>query len=89
MGFFQELEERGEIAILRALDTLNIHIQWVITGGENMISSAGNRLLNKDRSQVGDHCDDLIQINHVNNLTVLLFLGTLCSTSWLVIRYFQ
>jgi len=50
--FFQELEERGEIATLRALDTLSTHIQWVlVAGGENMITSAGNRLLNKDRSQ--------------------------------------
>ena len=55
MCFFQELEERGETAILRALDTLSTHIQWVlVSGGENMITSAGNRLLNKDRSQVGD-----------------------------------
>lgn len=53
MGFFQQLEERGEIAILRALDTLSSHINWVlVAGGE----SAGNRLLNKDRSQVCYSC---------------------------------
>eukprot|EP00804_Cyclotella_cryptica_P030059 CCRYP_016967-RA/>CCRYP_016967-RA protein AED:0.05 eAED:0.05 QI:63/1/1/1/1/1/6/2268/1120 len=52
MLFFQELEERGETAILRALDTLSTHIQWVlVAGGENIITSAGSRLLNKDRSQ--------------------------------------
>ena len=33
--FFQELEERGEAVILRALDALSAHIQWIlVTGGE-------------------------------------------------------
>lgn len=33
--FFQELEERGEAIILRALDTLSAHIHWIlISGGE-------------------------------------------------------
>ena len=36
MSFFQELEERGETAILRALDTISTHIQWVLAGGENV-----------------------------------------------------
>eukprot|EP00579_Thalassiosira_antarctica_P010408 CAMPEP_0201923060 /NCGR_PEP_ID=MMETSP0903-20130614/10915_1 /ASSEMBLY_ACC=CAM_ASM_000552 /TAXON_ID=420261 /ORGANISM="Thalassiosira antarctica, Strain CCMP982" /LENGTH=1141 /DNA_ID=CAMNT_0048460305 /DNA_START=90 /DNA_END=3515 /DNA_ORIENTATION=+ len=37
MSFFQELEEMGETAILRALDTISTHIQWVlVAGGENV-----------------------------------------------------
>jgi hypothetical protein len=33
--FFQELEERGEAVILRALDTLSAHIHWILViGGE-------------------------------------------------------
>lgn len=40
MSFFQELEERGETAILRALDTISTHIQWVlVAGGENMMKN--------------------------------------------------
>ena len=46
--FFQELEERGEAVILRALDTLSAHIQWIlVAGGENTSKSktnTGNRL---------------------------------------------
>jgi len=44
--FFQELEERGEAVILRALDTLSAHIQWIlVTGGESMSkTTTGNRL---------------------------------------------
>lgn len=35
--FFHELEERGEAVILRALDTLSAHIQWIlVTGGESV-----------------------------------------------------
>jgi len=43
--FFQELEERGEAVILRALDTLSAHIHWIlVTGGEAAVrSNAGNR----------------------------------------------
>jgi hypothetical protein len=41
--FFQELEERGETAILRALDTISTHITWVlVAGSENMLK---NRVL--------------------------------------------
>ena len=57
MSFFQELEERGETAILRALDTLSTHIQWVlVAGGESTMSSAGNRLLHNfsDKSGVSN-----------------------------------
>mmetsp|Transcript_1315 Transcript_1315/g.2048 ORF Transcript_1315/g.2048 Transcript_1315/m.2048 type:complete len:1143 (+) Transcript_1315:61-3489(+) len=38
--FFQELEERGEAVILRALDTLSAHIHWIlVTGGEAAVRS--------------------------------------------------
>lgn len=46
--FFQELEERGEAAIMRALDALSAHIQWIlVSGGESTAktkTTAGNRL---------------------------------------------
>lgn len=46
--FFQELEERGETAILKALDTISTHIQWVlVVGGENT-----KRVGMRDRSGV-------------------------------------
>jgi len=43
--FFQELEERGESVILRALDTLGNHIHWIlVTGGESLLkSTTGSR----------------------------------------------
>merc|ERR1712238_233693 len=45
VSFFQELEERGETAILRALDTISTHIQWVlVAGGENMLKKASRML---------------------------------------------
>lgn len=48
MSFFQELEERGETAILRALDTISTHIQWVlVAGGESMMKSM---MKNRDKS---------------------------------------
>ena len=44
MGFFQELEEGGETAILRALDTISTHIQWVlVAGGENVKGRGANK----------------------------------------------
>jgi len=40
VDFFTELETRGEDAILRALDTLGAHIQWIlVTGSEAALSS--------------------------------------------------
>lgn len=40
VDFFTELESRGEDAILRALDTLGAHIQWIlVTGSEAALSS--------------------------------------------------
>ena len=43
--FFQELEERGEAAILSALDALSNHIHWIlVVGGEATVrSGTGNR----------------------------------------------
>lgn len=44
--FYTELERRGEAAILKALDTLSSHIQWVlVTGGESMLATGGSRML--------------------------------------------
>eukprot|EP00526_Cylindrotheca_closterium_P001991 CAMPEP_0113603118 /NCGR_PEP_ID=MMETSP0017_2-20120614/1110_1 /TAXON_ID=2856 /ORGANISM="Cylindrotheca closterium" /LENGTH=1139 /DNA_ID=CAMNT_0000511493 /DNA_START=306 /DNA_END=3725 /DNA_ORIENTATION=- /assembly_acc=CAM_ASM_000147 len=52
--FFSELEHRGEDAVLRALDTLSAHIQWiVVTGAEAMLSSGGARLFNQLSGQSG------------------------------------
>lgn len=46
--FFTELESRGEDAILRALDTLSAHIQWIlVTGGEANLASGGTQFFNK------------------------------------------
>lgn len=46
--FFTELESRGEDAILRALDTLSAHIQWIlVTGGENATSTGGKQIFNR------------------------------------------
>eukprot|EP00751_Fragilariopsis_kerguelensis_P027322 CAMPEP_0170864276 /NCGR_PEP_ID=MMETSP0734-20130129/20362_1 /TAXON_ID=186038 /ORGANISM="Fragilariopsis kerguelensis, Strain L26-C5" /LENGTH=1144 /DNA_ID=CAMNT_0011239815 /DNA_START=27 /DNA_END=3461 /DNA_ORIENTATION=+ len=40
VDFFTELESRGEDAILRALDTLGAHIQWIlVTGSEAALLS--------------------------------------------------
>ena len=57
MSFFQELEERGETAILRALDTLSTHIQWVLVAGGESMSSAGNRIRGNfsDKSGVSEY----------------------------------
>lgn len=93
-AFFQELEERGEIATLRALDTLSTHIQWVlVAGGENMITSAGNRLLNKDRSQVNGHVTMLLhntmaKINHKYVVfSVASYIGTVRSAGRFFARH--
>jgi len=46
--FFRELELRGEDALLRALETLSAHIDWIlVTGAEAMLSSGGARLFNQ------------------------------------------
>ena len=48
MSFFQELEERGETAILRALDTISTHIQWLlVAGGENVTKNRVNFISDK------------------------------------------
>lgn len=54
LNFFQDLEERGEAAILRALDTLSLHIQWIlVAGGESMLATGGTRLLNAVTGKAG------------------------------------
>jgi hypothetical protein len=51
--FFGELESRGEAAILRALETLSVHIQWIlVTGGESMLASGGTRILQSITGQI-------------------------------------
>eukprot|EP00934_Nitzschia_sp_Nitz4_P003400 Nitzschia sp. Nitz4//scaffold143_size57137//21464//24922//NITZ4_006513-RA/size57137-processed-gene-0.48-mRNA-1//-1//CDS//3329536443//3390//frame0 len=48
IDFFTELEQRGEETILRALDTLSAHIQWIlVTGSEAMMATGGARLFNQ------------------------------------------
>jgi hypothetical protein len=52
--FFTELESRGEDAILRALDTLSAHIQWIlVTGSEALLSSGTGRIFNNLTGQSG------------------------------------
>jgi len=44
--FFRDLEEKGEIAIQAALDTIGHHIYWLLVmGGENaaVIGAGGTR----------------------------------------------
>lgn len=44
--FYAELERRGEAAILRALDALSAHVQWIlVTGGESMLATGGKRIM--------------------------------------------
>lgn len=44
--FYAELERRGEAAILRALDAMSAHIQWVlVSGGESMLATGGKRIM--------------------------------------------
>lgn len=52
--FFTELEQRGEDAIFRALDTISAHIQWIlVTGSEAMMSTGGARIFNQLTGQSG------------------------------------
>ena len=54
IDFFTELERKGEHAILRALDTLSAHIQWIlVTGGEATTASGGTRILQSLTGQSG------------------------------------
>ena len=44
--FFRDLEMKGEAAVLRALDAISTHIQWILVqGGEAMLATGGARLL--------------------------------------------
>lgn len=52
--FYTELERRGEASILKALDTISAHIQWVlVTGGESMLATGGTRMLSSLTGQSG------------------------------------
>jgi hypothetical protein len=54
VDFFTELENRGEDAIMRALDTLSAHMQWIlVTGSEAALSTGTGRLFNSLASQSG------------------------------------
>jgi Exocyst complex component Sec10 len=54
LEFFTELENRGEDAILKALDTLSAHMQWIlVSGSEAAISSTTGRFLNQLTGQSG------------------------------------
>lgn len=45
LKFFTELERRGEAAIVRALETLSAHAQWIlVTGGESMMATGGSSI---------------------------------------------
>jgi hypothetical protein len=42
---FREIEERGEASMMRALNTMSAHIQWILIGGENSLAPAGRNML--------------------------------------------
>ena len=45
LKFFTELERRGEAAIVRALETLSAHAQWIlVAGGESMMATGGTSI---------------------------------------------
>jgi len=53
-SFFVELERKGNEAIARALETLSTHIRWIlVTGGESMLATGGNRILHHITGQSG------------------------------------
>ncbi|GAX12358.1 hypothetical protein FisN_1Hh291 [Fistulifera solaris] len=52
--FYTKLEKRGEAAILKALNTLSAHMQWIlVTGGESMLATGGTRILSSLTGQSG------------------------------------
>jgi hypothetical protein len=54
MHLYAELERRGEMAIVRALDTLSTHVQWLlVSGGESMMATGGTRIFNQLTGQSG------------------------------------
>jgi hypothetical protein len=54
LEFFTELENRGEDAILRALDTLSAHLQWILVTGSEAASATGTgRIFNTLTGQSG------------------------------------
>ena len=53
MDFFTELERRGEDAILRALDTISAHIQWILITGGEAAAGSGKGFLNSLTGSTG------------------------------------
>lgn len=52
--FFIEMERKGNEAIGLALETLSTHIRWIlVTGGESMLATGGNRILHHITGQSG------------------------------------
>jgi hypothetical protein len=77
--FFTELEHRGEDAILRALDTLSAHIQWLlVTGGEAMLATGGARIFNQLTGQSGVSCTLLMLCMYIYYIYILLNCGCCC-----------
>lgn len=89
MSFFQELEERGETAILRALDTISAHIQWVlVAGGENVLKNRGRvNFSDKSGSGVSSAAALMICLSFNSRLIprCIVIAGTIRSTSWILI----
>ncbi len=48
---FREIEERGEAAMMRALNAMSAHIQWILIGGENSVAPAGRNILLQNLTQ--------------------------------------
>lgn len=54
MHFYGQLEHHGEQTILKALDTLSTHVQWLlVTGGEATLATGGTRIFNQLTGQSG------------------------------------
>lgn len=79
--FFQDLEERGEAVILRALDTLSAHIQWIlVTGGESMSkvkTGAGNRLFSGSGGVSDMHANNHIDHKFTQYFVYLILFPTI------------
>jgi len=89
MSFFQELEERGETAILRALDTISAHIQWVlVAGGENVLKNRGRvNFSDKSGSGVSSAAALMLCLSFNSRLIprCIVIAGTIRFTSWILI----
>ena len=73
VNFFQELEDRGETAILRALDTISTHIQWVlVAGGESIMKSMMKNKGSKSRVSIQVYLSFVFAITYFNHNLILL-----------------